>query len=118
MEFISVIFVLAVLAGIVFVQLGARQQISVDSPLPPAEAEQAIKKYFGATWQSDDGPGDFNFTRRFGRDPATLSVNLEPASAGGSQIGIFVGGSHTLFGVMGHAFLMWRKKRGLAKRLS
>jgi len=113
------VFWTAVLGWFAFSQITGRQQVDVHSPLPPSEAERVIAKYFGVTWDKrPSGPGEYNFKPRARAYVPTLSVSCEPAQGGGSLVRMWLSGYHTYAGVMAHATLMWRKKRGLAKRLT
>ena len=115
-DFFSVLVILALVVGLIYVQIAARQQVNVDTALSPDETAVVIKKYFGMAWNDEGGPGDFNYAPKIRKDPPTISVRVEP-SAAGSHVSIWASGSMTMLGIMGHAFLVWRKKRGLAAKL-
>lgn|SRR5664280_976405 len=113
------VFWITVIGWIIFSQITGRQQLDVHSPLPPAEADRVITKYFGVAWdKSPSGSREYGFKPRARAYAPTLSVSCEPAQDAGSLVRMWLSGYHTYAGVMAHATLMWRKKRGLAKRLT
>lgn len=118
MDNLWVLILVAVLAAAIYVQVAARKQVTVETSLSPDQAAQVVKKYFGLTWNEEGGPGDFNYSPKLRRDPPTISINTKPAPNGGSHVDIWVSGATHMLGFMGHAMLMWRKKRGLAAKLA
>lgn len=115
--FLTILIILAIVVGVIFVQVQARQQTSLHTPLEPGQAAEVIRRYFRIAWSPESGPGDFNFTTRLRKYPPIISIKCDAAPEGGSNVDIWVSGSHTILGAMAHAQLLWRKKRGLANRL-
>lgn len=117
MTAVIVIIVLVVIVWMVFTQSQARQQVDVSSPLSPPEAAQVTRKYFGPIWTAVQGEGQFNYRPKLRKLPPTVSIDIKPA-AHGSDVHIWTSAWSGKFGIMNHATLMWRKKRGLASRLA
>lgn len=117
MEFLAVIGVIAVLALIIAAQLGARQQLRVDSQLELPEAQRIIEKSFGPAWKRMHGPGEYNYMPRGRKGAPTLSIDCAGAGSG-SVIELWMSQHAGGFGIANHALLIWRKKRKVAARLS
>lgn len=113
---IVIIVVIAVLVWAGFTQVQARQQVDVETTLSPNDAAHIVEKYFGAIWTSVSGSGRFNYRPKLRKGAPTISVDIQPAELG-CEVHIWTSAWKSYFGLMNHATLMWRKKRGLASRL-
>lgn len=116
MEIIIGIAVIGALAVMIAVQVAARQQLDINVPKPRAESAQVIEKYFGPIWTRVSGPGTYNFKPKLRMHAPTISIKLHGSDTT-SQVSVWTSDYKTIYGGMYHAGLMWRKKRGVAKRL-
>jgi hypothetical protein len=116
-EFLAVMAVIAVVALVVAAQLGARQQLRVETQINPSEARSLIEGSFGPMWRKVQGPGDYNYMPRARKGAPTLSIDCAGAGSG-STVDLWMSQSAGGFGIANHALLIWRKKRKLASRLS
>lgn len=112
------IVVILLISWAIFVQFSARRQVDLSVGLSERDAAQAIAGYFGALWNQVPGQGELNYRPKLRRNAPTLSISLRPVSLGACEVSIWTSAWSTRYGVMGHAQLMWRKKRGLASRLA
>ena len=112
------ILVILLISWAVFVQFSARRQVDISVGLSERDAAQAIAGYFGALWTQVSGKGELNYRPKLRRNPPTLSISLRPVSLGQCEVSIWTSAFSIRYGLMEHAQLMWRKKRGLATRLA
>jgi hypothetical protein len=114
---IIILIVLAVVA-VGLVQVQARSQHDVTTLADVQEAAAIVEAYFGLIWTPVNGPGEYNFRPKLRAYAPTISIRTEPEESGGTTVSIWTSSFTTHYGLMGHAALMLRKKRGLAKRLT
>jgi hypothetical protein len=115
------LLVLAILVATgwnIFVQLGARQQVSVPVPGDITAARQMVASCFGITWSQVDGKGVDNFQPRLRSGSPVLSVHYSPNRAGGTDVEIWCSHFRKRYGCMEHAQLMWRKKLAVSRTLA
>jgi hypothetical protein len=112
------IVVILLISWAIFVQFSARRQVDLSVGLSERDAAQAIAGYFGALWTQVSGQGELNYRPKLRRNAPTLSISLRPVSLGQCEVSIWTSAFSTRYGLMEHAQLMWRKKRGLASRLA
>jgi hypothetical protein len=113
-----VLAILAVTGWNIFVQLGARQQVSVPVPADITAARQMVASCFGITWSEVDGRGEDNFRPRLRSGGPVLSVGYSPNGAGGTDVEIWCSHFRKRYGCMEHAQLMWRKKVAVSRALA
>lgn len=116
MEFVIALAVVAGLASLVATQVAARRQVDLEVTCARAQAAQVVEKYFGPAWTRVSGPGTYNFRPKLRLHAPTISITLR-GSETRSEVSVWTSDYDTVYGGMYHAGLMWRKKRGLAKRL-
>lgn len=117
----SVIIVIAVVLAIVAfiaLQVVARAQDDINTTLGPAEINRIVEQYFGVIWTRMSGPGAYNFRPKMRMHAPTISVSIDGNGSGGCTVSVWPSNYDTAYGGMYHAGLVWRKKRGLAKRLA
>lgn len=117
MGVLVVMIILVLLGWLVFTQLGGRQQLSVLSPHDVASTRKLVSNLFGVAWSRVPGRGDDNFKPRLRMYAPTLSVSYQPAEDG-TDVQLWCSAYTTKMGLMGHAQLMWRKKRSVAHALA
>jgi hypothetical protein len=118
MGVIVVLFVIALVAWMIFTQVAARQQVTVSCRLGAAEAREIVAGSFGVAWSQVGGRGTDNFRPRMRFRPPVISVDYRPASPGACEVHIWCSAFATKCGAMNHAQLVWRKKLSLARRLA
>ena len=90
------LIVVAILALLIWQFIATRHALAttvVRSPMPPEEVIRAIDGAFGGArsvlWTNESGPGMINKRRR-GKDRGiTMSIDVEPATDGGSQLSMW-----------------------------
>ncbi|TDC62068.1 hypothetical protein E1200_27055 [Actinomadura sp. GC306] len=113
-----IVTALVLLVGwLIFIQVTARQQLEVATPLPPAAAREIVLESFGFAWSQSHGLGTDNFRPRMRMHRPTISIDYEPAEGGGCFVQIWVSAYTKQAGLWLHAHLCWRKKRYVARRL-
>lgn len=115
---IVVILLVAWLAWTIFVQVQARQQLHLSTPLGKIAVQEVIDRTFGSSWARVAGPGHVNVRQKLRRNSPTISIDVEPGVSAGCEIDIWMSSATTRYGMAGHAQLVWRKKRTLAQALS
>jgi hypothetical protein len=116
MEYIIGFALVVGLVMLIATQVAARQQVDLDVRRPRSESAEIIDRYFGPVWLRVSGPGTYNFRPKMRMHAPIISVTLRGSEAT-SHISVWTSHYKTVYGGMYHAGLMWRKKRGLAKRL-
>jgi hypothetical protein len=116
MEIVIGVVVLVGLAALVVTQVAARGRLDVDVPCPRSESDRVVDEYFSRIWSRVPGPGTYNFRPKLRTKAPTISVTVR-GSESMSHVSVWTSEFETTYGGMHHAVLMWRKKRGLAKRL-
>lgn len=117
MGVLAVLIILVLLGWLIFTQVGGRQQVSVLSPHDVADTRKLVGNLFGIAWSRVPGRGDENYKPRLRMYAPTLSVSYEQA-ASGTEVQLWCSSYITRMGLMGHAQLMWRKKRSVARSLA
>jgi hypothetical protein len=117
-EILWVLVVILLIVWIVFVQYSARQQVDLTVGMSERDAAGIVTQYFGLLWTQVDGAGDMNYRPKMRMRAPTLSISFVPVGTAECEVSIWTSAWTTKYGVMGHAQLMWRKKRALAARLS
>jgi hypothetical protein len=116
--FIFILIVVCGLAGVTFMQVAARGVLVVTVPYPAEVARSVVRESFGLVWDKfAEGDGTDNFQARLRRHPPTLSAEYEPAEDGGCVVKLWASRFVSYYGVMGHAQLIWRKRRHVARKL-
>jgi hypothetical protein len=110
--------VIALIVWAIFTQVAARQQVDLSVNRNERDAAQEIAAYFGMLWTQVPGAGDINYRPKLRVKAPTLSISLQPVDLGRCEICIWTSAYTVRYGLMQHAQLMWRKRRGLAARLS
>jgi hypothetical protein len=118
MGFIFLLVIIAIVGWNVFMQVAARQQLTVSCTGGVAAAQQLVAASFGAAWNRVQGRGDQNFRPRLRRRPPVISVDYRVVGGDGCEVDIWCSHFDTMYGAMNHAQLVWRKKRALASRLA
>lgn len=118
MEAIFVLLVLAVIAWIGFVQYMSRKQVDIVARVSEEEAADRVMAYFGVLWTQVQGRGHLNYRAKLRMNAPTISVDFRPNGTNECAVSIWTSQFTTRYGLMEHAMLMWRKKRGLAARLT
>lgn len=118
---VEALFILLVLAAIgwaIFVQYSSRKQIDILTKVSEQEAAEQVMAYFGALWTQVPGNGHLNYRPKLRMNAPTISVNFSPNGTSECEVSIWTSQFSTRYGLMEHAMLMWRKKRGLTARLT
>jgi hypothetical protein len=118
MEAFWIILVIALIAWAIFMQIAARQQLDLSVNRSERDAAAEIASYFGLLWTHVSGAGDINYRPKLRMKAPTLSISLRPVDLSRCEVSIWTSAWTVRYGLMWHAQLMWRKKRGLAARLS
>jgi len=118
MEVLFVLLVLSLIGWTVYVQISARQQVDVVTTLSEQDAAQEVLRYFGVLWTQVPGRGHVNYRPKLRADAPTMSINFSPDGTAACVVSIWTSHWTKRYGLMSHAQLMWRKKRGLAARLA
>jgi hypothetical protein len=118
MEILWILVVISLISWTIFVQYSARQQVDLTVAMSERDAASAVLDFFGLMWTQTDGAGDVNYRPKLRAHAPTLSISFAPAGTSECEISIWTSHYKTRYGIMGHAQLMWRKKRALAARLS
>jgi hypothetical protein len=112
------LLVLAFIGWALFTQISARQQTSVTCPFDVASARAVVAECFGRSWALVDGKGDLNYKPRLRARAPVISVALDAADRGGSQVDIWCSAFTKRYGLLEHGQLVWRKKRTVAHALA
>jgi hypothetical protein len=80
--------------------------------------QQVVDEVFGNGWSRINGPGHINVKPKFRAGAPTISINVVPATSGGSDVTMWLSAWKTRYGAVGHAQMVWRKERALRTSLS
>jgi hypothetical protein len=117
--FIFCLIVLCGLGWLIFTQLAGRQQLDVHVPDSIDVVRSVVRKSFGPAWSKDvEGKGMDNFRPRLRKGPPVLSVDYEPTEDGGCDVHIWASAWTSMWGLMGHGQLIWRKRLYVARKLN
>lgn len=118
MEAFIVILVLVVIIGwIIFVQVGARQQLEVETEVDESAARAVVRRAFGMGWSEAYGPGEASYTPKLRSRAPTISASVSGRGNNRAVVTLWASEWQSKFGLMNHAQLAWRKKRSVAGRL-
>jgi hypothetical protein len=109
---------LAVVGWNTFTQIMARQQTSISCSYDIATARKIVSQSFGMWWKAVPGKGDDNYKSKRGSNAPTLSIDYRVAESGGCNVDIWCSQGTKRYGLLGHAQLVWRKKRAVAGALA
>ena len=113
-----IVIALVIIVGLVgFVQIAARHETDLHSPLSQADAASIVAGSFGALWKPVDGPGNFNYKPKLRQKAPILSINVVE-QPNGSEVQMWVSSGVTNYGLLLHAQLMWRKKLATARKIT
>jgi hypothetical protein len=112
------LLVIAFIGWMVFVQIGARQQVDLVVNGSEQDVAEQVRGYFGALWTQVAGVGHLNFRPKLRARPPTLSVSFRPNGTASCEISVWTSAFTTRYGAMNHAQLAWRRKHALAARLN
>lgn len=118
MEAFGILLFIALVAWLIFTQVAARQQVDLSVNRSERDAAAEIAGYFGMLWTQVHGVGDINYRPKLRMNAPTISIKLQPVDLGRCEVSIWTSAWTVRYGLMWHAQLMWRKKRGLAARLA
>lgn len=118
MGVLIVLLVVAPVAGAAFVQIWARQQVSIFWPHDIASARRVVRSSFGPAWSTVPGRGDDNFKPKLRARAPVLSISYLAGEGGGCAVDIWCSQLVTRYGFIEHGQLMWRKKCSVARALA
>ncbi|MFV0428688.1 MAG: hypothetical protein ACK5KO_04585 [Arachnia sp.] len=113
---VIVVLFVAVLAGGIWTNSLAKRQHRVHTTLAPDQAETLVLRSFTPLlWAVTSGPGDINRRRRQFQVSLTVSVDIEPAADGGTDVHAWVSHADKTMGlIMGRGAMM---PQSIAKRI-
>jgi hypothetical protein len=115
---VILLIIIVIVGWRIFVQVAAHRQVSVALDISELEASQVTMAYFGSLWNQVPGPGQLNFQPRLRANAPTISIDFEPDGVARCAVQVWTSGYFVRYFIMAHAQLMWRKKRGLIRRLT
>jgi hypothetical protein len=118
MDALVTLLIIAAISWAIFVQIGARRQVNVEVSGSEQEAAEQVRSYFGRMWTQVSGRGHLNYRPKLRAHAPTLSVDFAPNGTASCTVSIWTSAWTSKFGAMYHAQLAWRRKRGLAARLT
>jgi hypothetical protein len=112
-----IIVVLIYLTGLVASRALGLQETEVGTRMSRNEITEVINGYFGRIWTSVGGPGTYNYRPKLRMHAPTISIKIGTNPGGGMLVTVWTSSYTSRYGLVFHGGLMWRKRRGLAKRL-